>query len=246
MTDEQRRKDVFFGGSGRFGKEFLGKNPNYLAPTSLDVDITNKKRVREYIHDVRAATVIHAAAVVGFREAESNPEHAYCVNVYGTRAVAQACREADARLVYISTVAVFNGKKGMYKESDIPHPAYYYGWTKLLGEQAVLMLTDAAVVRTDFFIPGMFKYKEAYTDHYCSKLPVAVVAEAVAAVAYSNLYGIIHIGGPRDALFNILRKHDREIRGIRIEDSSIPNFPKDLSMDSKRFHTLYPNILPDR
>jgi len=244
MTHEERRTDVFFGGSGRLGKEFLIKNPNYLAPTSLDVDITNEKQVCQYIHDVQAATVIHAAAVVGFREAESNPEHAYRVNVCGTRAVAQACREAEARLVYISTVAVFNGKKGMYKESDIPHPAYYYGWTKLLGEQAVLMLADAAVVRTDFFVPGMFKYKEAYTDHHCSKLPAAVVAEAVEAVAHSNFCGIIHIGGPRDTLFNILRKHDREIRGILTADSSIPNFPKDLSMDSKRFHTLYPNILP--
>ena len=244
MTHEEKKVYVFFGGSGRLGKEFLSKNPNYLAPTSMDVDITREKMVREYIHDVRPATVIHAAAVVGFREAESNPEHAYRVNACGTRAVARACREADTRLVYISTVSVYNGTRGMYSENDIPYPAYYYGWTKLLGEQAVRMLDDAVVVRTDFFVPGMFKYKEAYTDHYCSKLPVAVVAEAVEAVIYSNFCGIIHIGGPRDTLFNILRKHDRDVRGVRIADSIIPRFPKDLSIDSKRFHTLYPNILP--
>ena len=131
----------------------------------------------------------------------------------------------------------------MYTETDIPYPAYYYGWTKLLGEQAVLMLADAVVVRTDFFIPGKFKYREVLTDHYCSKLPVALAADAVKAVLFSRFRGIIHIGGPRDTLFNILCRYDNGIRGVLTADSGIPDFPRDLSLDSRLFTSLFPNIL---
>ena len=43
-----------------------------------------------------------------------------------------------ARIIQISTDAVFDGKVGNYVESDTPNPLSVYAATKLGGEKAVL------------------------------------------------------------------------------------------------------------
>lgn len=235
---------ILFGGSGRLGKEFLRLYPRYRAPGHRDVDITDAARVREYLHDIGACCVIHAAAVVGAGETESDPDGAYRVNVLGTEAVARACGEIGARLVYVGSAAVFDGQKGMYAEQDIPRPAYFYGWLKLMGEQAVRMTHNWAIMRTDFFTPGAFKYRHVYTDHYCSKLPVSMTARALEAILRSDYRGVIHVGGPRDTLFNIIRSYDPSVEGITVSGSDMPDFPRDLSLNTTLFRSRFPGILP--
>jgi dTDP-4-dehydrorhamnose reductase len=234
---------VFFGGSGRLGKAFLGLHPEYAAPSSREVDVTDAEKVADFLRSAMPDVVIHAAAVVGLKEAERRPDHAYRVNVEGTRAVAAACRDIGARMIYTSSVSVFDGRRGMYTERCVPRPAYYYGWSKLLGEQAVLMHVDSVVVRTDFFVPGHFKYRDVYVDHYCSKLPVVTLSRALQAVASSDIRGILHIGGPRVSLYDLISGHESGVRGVRIADSSVPDFPRDLSLDSSLFRSLFPDIL---
>ncbi len=232
---------ILFGGSGRFGQEFQYYYPDYLAPPHGEVDITNPQAVTDYICDFSPAQIIHAAAIVGMREAEIDTEHTYRVNVEGTRNIARACLKTGSRLVYVSSVAVFDGEKGLYTEEDIPNPSYYYGWTKLMGEQAVQMLDDYVVVRTDFFKPGIFKYNQALIDHFCSKLPVGQLVERVHTVANSNYRGIINIGNPRDNLYNILKPSHPGITEITLAESTMPTFPRDLSLDISRYNQLFSN-----
>jgi len=57
------------------------------------------------------------------------------VNGLGTRNVAIAAREVDAKLFYISTDYVFDGTKSEpYREYDPPNPQTVYGQSKLIGE----------------------------------------------------------------------------------------------------------------
>lgn len=226
---------VIFGGSGQLGKELLSLDSSAIAPLHREIDVTETQRVLEFLSDIAPQCVIHAAAVVGWREAERDKNYAYRVNVDGTRNIAKACRNIDARLVYISSVAVFDGETGLYTEDDIPCPVYYYGWTKLLGEQTTQLVPDWAVIRTDFFTPGQLKYPRAFDDHYCSKLPVEEVARRVWRIARSPYQGLINIGGERNTLSNILRPFFPEIVGVHIKDSDLPSFPRDLSLDISRW-----------
>lgn len=230
---------IFLGGSGKLGHAFLKQFPDYTAPTHRDLDITDQRRVYEYIHDMRPACIIHSAAVVGRNEAERDRMHTYRVNVLGTENVTKACQDGT-RLVYISSVAIFDGKKGLYREDDIPNPLYYYGWTKLLGEQTVKMLQDYVIIRTDFFNPANFKYRAALTDHYCSRIPITTLTVILNRIAESNYRGVINVGAERDTLYNILKKLIPDIQGITTAESSMPDFPHDLSLDLSLYKKLFP------
>lgn len=229
---------ILLGGSGRLGKHFLATYSDWLAPSHEEIDITDKHAVARYFTVHKPQVVIHAAAVVGRNEAASDRQLAIQVNVEGTANIAKACLRFGARLVYISSVAVFDGKKGEYTEEDTPNPVYFYGWTKYAGEQAVGMLDNAVIVRTDFFVPGASKYTAAFTDHFCSKMPVRSLITALAVIANSSYTGVLHVGLRRDTLYNMLLPYNSDLRGITIAESSMPDFPKDLSLNIARFESF--------
>jgi dTDP-4-dehydrorhamnose reductase len=68
------------------------------------------------------------------------------VNVRGAENVANACAQANARLVYASTAAVFDGRRHTYREDDEVCPLSVYGMTKARAEKIVQALVPAAVV----------------------------------------------------------------------------------------------------
>lgn len=234
------RKRVFLGGSGRLGSVFLPQNLDYLAPPHSQVDLASFSQVLSYLDLVKPELVVHAAAVVGALEAEANKHQAYLANVIGTENVVRACREVGAKLIFISSVAVFDGERGNYAEDDIPIPSYFYGWTKLLGEQLVKMLDDFVIIRTDFFDPNKIKYHQVFIDHFCSKIPVMTLVKYLERIANSEFNGILHIGQERQSLFEILAPYLPKIEGILIRDSSLPNFPTDLSLDVSLMKDLFP------
>jgi len=82
--------------------------------------------------------VIHCAAYTAVDKAEDERDLCYAVNVLGTKNIVEACKELDAKMVYISTDYVFDGEKEEpYEVTDTPNPVNYYGYTKYLGEEAV-------------------------------------------------------------------------------------------------------------
>jgi len=96
--------------------------------------------------------VIHAASYTDVDGCERDPDRAFRVNVEGTRRVAEGVVKAGARLVYISTDYVFDGKKGApYTERDPVNPLNVYGRSKLGGEQEALEACPGAlIVRTSW------------------------------------------------------------------------------------------------
>jgi nucleoside-diphosphate-sugar epimerase len=64
-------------------------------------------------------------------ECEKNQDLAYKVNVNLTKALVEAGEKIFSRFIFCSTDTVFDGKKGMYTEIDIPIPVNYYAKTKL-------------------------------------------------------------------------------------------------------------------
>jgi dTDP-4-dehydrorhamnose reductase len=99
---------------------------------------------------------MHLAAETDVDLCEAQPDHAYATNALGVKHIALACQATDTRLVYISTVGVFDGEKpDPYIEVDEPHPLNHYGRSKLAGEYYVQwFLHRFYIVRAGWMVGG--------------------------------------------------------------------------------------------
>lgn len=108
-----------------------------------DCDITDENAVLDYIKSYTPDVVVHCAAYTAVDRAEDEKEICYNINVKGTEYIARACKEIDAKMVYISTDYIFEGVgETAYEVQDKAAPNNTYGITKYQGEEAVRKILD--------------------------------------------------------------------------------------------------------
>lgn len=112
----------------------------------VSLDITDKDAVRRAITKMRPDAVIHCAAwtAVDMAEDDDKAEEVRAVNVGGTQNIADACKEAGCKMLYLSTDYVFDGQGTEPWRPDCKdyHPLNVYGQTKAEGELAVSKTLD--------------------------------------------------------------------------------------------------------
>ena len=105
------------------------------------LDITDKDAVTTVIEEIRPDAVINCAAwtAVDAAEDEENRDKVHKINALGTRYIAEAAKAVDAKMLYLSTDYVFDGKGDRPWEPDDKcyAPLNVYGQSKLDGEIAV-------------------------------------------------------------------------------------------------------------
>lgn len=105
------------------------------------LDITDKRQVFETIREYHPDAVIHCAAwtAVDAAEETENIPKVLATNVDGTKYIAEACKDIDAKMIYLSTDYVFDGQGTRpWKPDDKNYkPLSVYGQTKLEGELVV-------------------------------------------------------------------------------------------------------------
>ena len=123
------------------GSDILPKEKIALPFEYVQLDINDKAAVEQVISKLQPDAVIHCAAwtAVDAAEDEANKTKVYAINVDGTRYIAEACKKADCKMVYISTDYVFNGEGTEPWQPDCKEyaPLNVYGDSKLKGELAV-------------------------------------------------------------------------------------------------------------
>ena len=112
----------------------------------VQLDITDKEAVLTTVKKIHPDVIIHCAAwtAVDAAEDEENQPKVRAINVDGTKNIADACKELDCKMIYISTDYVFNGQGEKPWEPDCKDyaPLCVYGQTKLDGEKAVAGTLD--------------------------------------------------------------------------------------------------------
>jgi dTDP-4-dehydrorhamnose reductase len=107
----------------------------------VQLDITDKDAVSAVIEEIRPDAIIHCAAwtAVDAAEDEENKEKVHKINALGTQYIADAAKAVDAKMLYLSTDYVFDGKGERPWEPDDKcyAPLNVYGQSKLDGELAV-------------------------------------------------------------------------------------------------------------
>ena len=153
-------RTLIFGGAGMLGRalvaEARARNFAALALPRGQADVRDRDRLLYWAETFRPELVVNCAAFTKVDACESEPERAAEVNGRAVEHVADAARQAGARLIQLSTDYVFDGRGSEpYAEDAATAPLSVYGRSKLAGEAAALAAPRALVVRTSWlFGPG--------------------------------------------------------------------------------------------
>ena len=177
------------------------------------IELTDTIALEDLFHAVNPEFVVHLAALADVGTAEREPERATAVNATATSAIAVLCRQWGARLVFVSTEYVFDGRRGFYRETETPSPTTHYGRTKWQAEQEVSRLApNSSVVRTSIvygwrtdggrnFVPWLIERLRSGDAYYGSphvmRTPVYVehLVDGITTLLEGDYRGVHHIAG---------------------------------------------------
>jgi dTDP-4-dehydrorhamnose reductase len=127
---------------------YFKNTPKEPSQDAVYLDINNQQNIEEVFIHFKPEIVIHTAGNGSVDWCEKNKEEAYKINVEGTENIVFACKKYKARIIYISSNAVFDGNNAPYKETDLATPVNFYGHTKIICEHIVkAFIEDPVIVR---------------------------------------------------------------------------------------------------
>jgi dTDP-4-dehydrorhamnose reductase len=184
-------KIIVTGAAGMLGSDLilrLSAGHEAIGVTRREFDLLDELNILKAVAAIRPDWVIHCAAYTNVDGCEKKPDKAFSVNADGARNVAKACWGVKARMLYVSTDYVYDGKKKEpYAETDPVGPLNVYGQSKLKGEQEVLqVLPDALIVRTSWlFGKNGPNFVEAILSQVGKKDELSVVSDQVGNPTYT-------------------------------------------------------------
>jgi dTDP-4-dehydrorhamnose reductase len=165
-----------------------------------NLDIRHRDDVTALVLATRPNMIINAA----YRQSD------WATTAEGGMHVALAAAVAGARLVHVSSDAVFSGTTARYDETHVPDPTTPYGAAKAAAETAVKGITPTAVIaRTSLIIGNGDSQHERhvhalaagtttgalFTDDVRCPVHVTDLASALLELAASPYAGIHHAAG---------------------------------------------------
>lgn len=214
IINNKKKKILVTGVKGQLGYDCIrelnkrGYN-NILGIDKEELDITDRIAVIDYIKKYKPDIIMHNAAWTAVDKAEQMPEKVFEVNALGPKYIAEACKEIGAKMVYISTDYVFDGKGNTpFEITDPKDGLSVYGKTKSQGEDFVKKTIDKYfIVRISWvfgkngnnFVKTMLKLADI------GKKELNIVSDQIGSVTYTvdlakllvdmietDKYGIFH------------------------------------------------------
>ena len=253
---------LVLGASGLLGSHLIARLPHSF-PTSappprhggaaqsagvrwlpVRVEVSDRGSVMRAIALARPDVIVNAIGITPQSAALADPELMHAVNARFPHELARLAEACGARVVHVSSDAVFSGARGEYSETDAPDPSTLYGRSKLAGEIGAPHLT----IRTSFFgrspngrglvewlLTQRNRVIEGYVDYVFSGMAAASFAELVAkAIGTADLEGVYHAGGGPLTKFDLLRAL-AEALDVPVTVTPARRGPVNRSLDSSRF-----------
>ncbi len=229
------------GGGGFLGANILAQAASELSLHAVDqnppalerenltwhrLDLLDRAALQDLVLGLKPDVVVHTAALSDIDFCEANPRKAEEVNVDVTLHVAELCRRTGARMVFFSSDSVFDGQKGLYRETDAPEPLNHYARTKVRAERGIAgILANHIIIRPallmglpvgdsgNSFLLRLIQTlrKGAQSAHPASEfrtpLDVITASRATLEIAMLSYAGLLHLAGnDRLSRFDIARR----------------------------------------
>lgn len=204
--------------AGQYGGDFLLTSRNKIdnqAFSWFPFDFSHTDQIHSFLSGLQPEVIIHTAAVTSVDYATDHAGETELINVAAVESIARWCRISHCRFVHFSTDFVFDGKHGMYSETDLPSPISIYGESKWKSEQLVQSLLDDYVIirtvlvygyahslpRLNFPLWIISRLSEGLqtsvtADQFRTPTLAEDLAKATLNLAFGNHTGIYHIAGP--------------------------------------------------
>jgi dTDP-4-dehydrorhamnose reductase len=215
----------------------------------LPLDVCDAEAVAWALAEAHPDVVVHTA----YRQ--SGPD-LWSVSVEAAGVVAQAAQVAGARLIHLSSDALFDGERvGAYTEADDPTPITPYGEAKAAAELLVAQsYPGALIVRTSLLYGGREPGQHErlvldactgradvafFTDELRSPIVVGDLAAALLELAPASIGGRLHVAGADivsryEFAYRVAEAHGHDATRLRAGSSAASGLrrPRNCAMDS--------------
>ena len=161
------------------------------------------------------------AAMTNFAECRADLDLALQVNVRAPASLARHLTERFARVVFLSTAAVFDCREPLMRADRPRHPTSIYGQLKSLAEDdlmqlgegiSVLRLTKVITPSTGFLRQWIISIRArraitAFTDHRIAPIDMTAATDALCSIGERGAGGVYQISGERDISYADLARH---------------------------------------
>lgn len=207
---------LIFGATGMLGQALVHQwhVDEVIGLGSSDADLRNPDQVGAAVEAAKPDWIVLAAAYTDVDGCEINPTLASSINTQGAVNVAKAAAHFGAKLLFVSTDYVFDGKKtAPYETTDPRNPINAYGRSKADAEHKILsVLPECCIVRTSWlFGPGGKSFPDTILKLAETRPEIKVVndqrgsptytrdlAEAIVKLCHAEARGIVHCTNSRD------------------------------------------------
>ena len=214
LNSESGRGILILGAGGQLGSELHKLYPNatcydHTSGSANYVDFQDYEKVERIILSSKCSWIINAAAYTNVDACEVNKETAYSVNGLAVNSIVKAARKIGSSVLHVSTDYIFDGRKGLYKEFDMPNPLNFYGISKLIGEVFAMGFEDSLIIRTSGVYGSKnnfpnFAYRQMMDgeqlnvlDGYYSPIHAKNLALAIKSLIVDDRKGVLNVAGKR-------------------------------------------------
>jgi len=142
-------KKIYIAGcGGMLGEAFYMQFKDEFDLKCTDIDVNEDwltfldfRDFEAYQKDVESFNpdyLFHLGAYTDLEYCEENPKDTYMTNTISVENAVYLANKLNIPLLYISTAGIFDGKKNLYDDWDLPNPLGVYARSKYMGERFVV------------------------------------------------------------------------------------------------------------
>lgn len=251
---------------------FATSRSNFSDNTAKNYKIFDLKseKYEELIEWAHPETIVHCAAITNVDYCEENPEEAMIINGETARKLIDSA--PNAKLIFISTDAVFPCQVHLANENSTTGPENNYGRSKEYGESFIKnSLKKSCIVRTTIVGKNINTYKQGFVEWIINSIkkgnhialfndvfftPISIwhLADELEWIMNNDVPRILHVSGSESTTkyefgYRLCKKMGLNI--LLIESGSINDVKfkakraKDQTLDSSIYISLSKHKLPN-
>jgi len=235
-----------------YGVERDNKSKNKLKDIFKFKELYSEKFIN-FLKHINPEILINCVGVINHRIKKNTLLDSFFINSIFPHLLSEVCKKINCKIIHISTDCVFSGKKGNYKESDLPDETGIYGLSKKIGEpfnSNTIVIRTSIIGHEKFNKLGLLEWflnnkstVKGFANVYFSGLTTLELSNILYNYfVKKNIFksGLVHITGPKISKFDLLKLiNSIYLKNVKIIPERSKKIDKSLNSSYFRRKTKY-------